>query len=191
MMKNNKGYSLVEVMIVLAILAVVSGLATLTISMIASARATAAANQLNAEIGGLYTNTMSKSPELCLRVYKNSTDGCYYVERGVTDDGTVSTFYTPAKGTAKYDEYFNYEYSNKPINLNKRITIYYNGTEIPESDPAGGTSGSALDGILIQFNKSGGNVKHGAGEFKVTKEAGTRAYGTVCLNETTGGHYVK
>ena len=48
--RNNAGYSLVELIIVLGIIAVLSGLAAVTISAISTARATSAKESFNEEL---------------------------------------------------------------------------------------------------------------------------------------------
>ena len=77
MWKNNKGYSLVELIIVIAIMALLTGTAFFSISMIFSAGANACANSMKEALAENKVIAMGKS-EAKLEIYRGD-DECVYV----------------------------------------------------------------------------------------------------------------
>lgn len=76
-MKNNKGYTLVELMVVIAIIGVVSSMTMVGIKMSRSADAAYAANTLNSYMASIRMNNMSKVNMQYLHIYKHK-DSYYY-----------------------------------------------------------------------------------------------------------------
>lgn len=88
--RKNKGYSLVEMIIVLAIIAIVAGVSLLSISLIHSARAKEAAVTVDSEIATLITkskNMQCDRPgcQYAARIYRNEDNGTYYFQKGYFD----------------------------------------------------------------------------------------------------------
>lgn len=204
MMKdNNKGYSLVELVIMMGIMAVLSALAGVTIHLIDSARYTAATNTIESELSTLRMMTMAKDSNMCLRFYCDN-DGNYFIERGVSSDGTVANFRVPAQGDSDYDEYFSYNSSNKPIKVSNKITVQYKtsetlpsgaqsavtylmSAEAQKSVPATNVANASLKGVIIQFNKSDGSVRKGNGNINIIKKDGSKC-AKIVLNQVSGSH---
>lgn len=76
-MKNNKGYTLVELMVVIAIIGVVSSVTMVGIKMSKSADAAYAANTINSYMASIRMNNMSKVTSQYLHIYKYK-DSHYY-----------------------------------------------------------------------------------------------------------------
>lgn len=89
MKRDNRGLSLVEMIIVVAILAVVGGLMTMGISAVVSKPADECASKLEASLKNARITTMGKQ-SVTLKLYEK--DDCIYLkEEVITAGGTSST----------------------------------------------------------------------------------------------------
>lgn len=87
MIKNNKGISLFEMLIVLAIMSVVTGLAALSLSLVNSANVSKAADTYAAAVNTARTTSMAKGTALgTLHVVKEGSGAVYYY---IGNDPTV------------------------------------------------------------------------------------------------------
>ncbi len=163
-LKNDNGYSLVELIIVIAIIAILSGIAMLTISSINSAKASAALENFDTTISVLSTRTRAQDADTAMMI-KRVDDG-YEVYFGTSSDGTETKWtQTSTSAELKMD----------------RVDIYYTKT--------GETSAIKLEGNqIIKLKKADGSVVSGAGVYEFRK-SGSGAVGRVTLNESTGSHY--
>ena len=183
---GNKGYSLVEMIIVLAIIGIVSGISIASVTMIHSAKAKDASVVFDAEISELIAKSKSM----------NNSDGLYAIR--LYREG--STFYIQS-GTAKkssdnktwlFTVSPNNKNGQKGTNVSKYVKIAYvpEGTaysdtwldsyddfwNTPQTD-MGGTpklkldGGSAITGTLILYTKSG-DCLSGNGTFGFYKRNG-------------------
>ncbi|MGN0435584.1 MAG: prepilin-type N-terminal cleavage/methylation domain-containing protein [Wujia sp.] len=171
---NNKGFSLVEMIIVIAIIAVLTGVATVTVTLINSAKAKDASISFNSELSDLSTKAQSQvctkddgttEPTYlyCLMVYQKN-NGKYYLKRGYYDTAA-------APGTDPY-VFFDSENNNggDGIGLSSRVEIRYTDTEGVEKKIA--SSGSdTLQQVYIVFNRDG-RILEGAGTFGFYKKNG-------------------
>ena len=85
--RKNKGYSLVEMIIVLAIIAIVAGMSLISITLIHSARAKEAATTVDSEIATLITKSKNMQCDragcqYAARIYKDEESGTYYYQKG-------------------------------------------------------------------------------------------------------------
>jgi prepilin-type N-terminal cleavage/methylation domain-containing protein len=171
-MKENKGYSLVEMIIVIAIIAIMAGGSMVTVTLINSAKAKEAGVTLDSEVAALVAQSKSQVPNLgtaydvngdgakddldekaskklnfAIAVYKN-TDGKYYIAHG---------YYNSTDGTFNvYDASNNND--GKGTCISSRVSISY--------EPASKLSGKIqisstnetnlkLDGIEIKSSEDG------------------------------------
>lgn len=74
---DNKGYSLVELIIVIAIIAVLTGTLIFSISMIFSANARTCANDIKSALAETKITSMGKS-EAFVEIYRDANNGCIY-----------------------------------------------------------------------------------------------------------------
>jgi prepilin-type N-terminal cleavage/methylation domain len=157
---NNKGYSLVEMIIVIAIIGVVSGMALASVSMIRSAKAKDASVVFNSEISELVAmaKSMNDNNGICaVRIFRNTMDNTVYIQRGtVKKDGTNYKFkISPENGN---------DYNGRPIS--KYVSVCYipetedlsgNPTGMPASVPANWS-----DAYDTQWDEDNGIVADGS-----------------------------
>lgn len=86
MRKNNKGYSLVELIIVIVIMGLLSGTALFSISMIFGASAKACANDLKEALAENKVIAMGKS-EARLKIYRDDDECVYVMQEQLVKDG--------------------------------------------------------------------------------------------------------
>ena len=79
-MKDNRGFSLVEVVIAIAIVAVVTAASSLTYSLISRANVEKGMQILESTMGKLQTECTSKSQPTYMYVYQDSSDEDYYMK---------------------------------------------------------------------------------------------------------------
>lgn len=171
---NDKGFSLVEMIIVIAIIAVLTGVATVTVTLINSAKAKDASIAFNSELTDLSTKSKSQictkedgttEPNFlyCLMVYQKN-NGKYYVKRG---------YYNTAAATGT-DPYVFIDSENKNggdgIGLSSRVEVRYTDTNGVEKKIA--SSGSdTIPAVYIVFSRDG-RILEGAGTFGFYKKNG-------------------
>lgn len=169
---NNKGYSLVELIIVIAIIGILSALSLVTWRSVESANYKKSVSTFESELRTLRAVTMAQSKDMAMKLYLGD-DGRYYIERGVYD-GT--TFAQPTDGTTLANsDYYKYQGTSNPVSVTKKGLISFDGTVIDEN------------GIIIQFNKSDGSIStaNGGGTYTFTRRNGDLVT-NVKINKTTG-----
>jgi prepilin-type N-terminal cleavage/methylation domain-containing protein len=161
-LKDNSGYSLVELIIVIGMIAVLSGAAMLTLASVKTSRASAARDTFDQEIAALQARTKSQSLEEAIKIEK--VDNFYYIYYGTSTDGTDFTAYDDSKADATLN----------------RIDIYY---------AEDGSSFNELTEQVIKFSKNDGSVVCGSGKYQFCKDRSHDVVGTVSINKATGSHY--
>ena len=108
--KNNGGFSLVELIVVIAISVVLIGAATISIRSVMGVEVKQCARNIESIINKTRVTTMGKDSAV-LEIYKDASDGAYYYK--TTINGTVSA---PSKiGKSRIDVYYSMkdDYSDK------------------------------------------------------------------------------
>lgn len=167
MKKNNKGFSMIELVITIAIMGILTGSFVAAAGYLKYANAKAGAKKINAELSELRIDTMSKMQTPYLYLYKIDSNTYMKVVSG-DDSATVG-------GTLD---------TNTTRVGNVKINVFY-------TDSSGehqlGTSGSQ---IMIEMDKSTGAFKSGYSSIRVASSDGKRSY-TIKLVKTTGKHYIQ
>lgn len=164
---NNGGYSLIELVIVLAIIAIIMSTVFYSIILIFSANAKSCANNIQRAIGDCKVTTMGKSAAY-MKLYRNA-DGDVFTQMWIRDSSGTYVNSEPQKvGTRK-------------------VTLAYK--------PKGDTRKEFLagDSIEIWFDRStGGFEKDGCGNLYeiIYVEGGSKKY-EIELTELTGKSEVK
>lgn len=181
-MKRNRGYTLIEVIIVIAIIAILSGMSFVTLGIIRQARAQAAATTLNDQIGSLLVKTKAlseaKGSRLCLKIQHNQ-NAVTYADNTTARAGSYSlilAYYDENAGTITTKSWNMAEATLPDI-----ITIEFQPKEAATLTDTDGNT-------YILFNKSNGSVESGAGSYAIKLNGEVMSY--VVLDAATGNHYI-
>ena len=171
-MINNKGFSLVEVLIVIAMTAILGSVTVLSFSTLDTARAKKASAKIKGQLNLIRTTTMNKSGDTALKIYKDSK-GVYYVQQGTATTPSVSDF-TEATGV-------------DPRELGGKMRLTYTDSL------SGGETEIGTDGLVLKFKKDDGSLfnQDGSeatkGTFTITVyDKKNTKRGTVEIKKTTG-----
>lgn len=181
-MKNNKGYTLIEMVIVIAIMAILTGVSVVTIGVIKEAKVNAAINTIENQMSSLWIKTKALSQSKVQSSPLSSGEAgtyplCMMIEKNTDDSDDVKD--------GSYQLILGYEagsgFVDKEVvaTLTDYISIVY-------TDSAGV---ELTDSIVIQFNKSNGSVVKGAGTYNIIYN--DKVFGTIYLDGVTGNHYIK
>ncbi|MCM1494987.1 MAG: type II secretion system GspH family protein [Bacteroides sp.] len=180
---RNKGYSMVELIIVMCIIGILTAASFVTLRSVDSAKYTKAVSTLESEMTTLRTSTMAQDSRMAMKLYLGA-DGDYYIERGyvvanVQPGGTSYAFHSgcpsdllDADGNPKIG-YYSYSGVSNPVRVLSRGTITYNGNPV--------TTG----GVLIYYRKSDGSMILGGGEYRLFRRNG-EMIADVHLKQVTG-----
>lgn len=183
--EKNEGYSLIEMIIVIAIIAVMSAAAMVTINIIHNAKAKEAASTLEDALSEAQNNAKGKmcvvsgtqqpNYRYALCVYKDGTK--FYVKKG----------YYKGDSFAK-NKYDSYEFDpaenvggGKGTSFSTYVTMRY-------TDAAGTTRdiGDGDDAVFIIYDKQG-NCMYGYGQFEFRRSGKGNLLTTLNLNKN-GSH---
>lgn len=163
--KSNNGYTLVELIIVIAIIAIMSGAGIFTVSIIRTSQATASMQKFDSELSALEMRTKTQKRGEAIKIVQN--DDNYDIFYGTCSDGKAESF------TAN---------STTPDKVLERVTIYY----ADDYDADSVTTPVSEQVIIIR--KSDSQVLTGYGEYRFCKYNSSNTVGRVNLNQYTGGH---
>ena len=176
---KNKGYTLVEMLIVIAIMGILAGLSFVTFAIVDEARCSSAVNTLNNQMSNCLIQTKAISAvdkPMCLVIKKRSSDNVYVIMKGTLEGSDVSGI------SDTKDE-------NCEAILPRQISKI---TYTPTGSSQVHTRASS-DQMILQFVKSDGSVCYGAGQYDLyTNTSGEeRIYASIYVDPISGKHYVK
>ncbi|MCM1497748.1 MAG: type II secretion system GspH family protein [Clostridium sp.] len=184
-MKKNHGYTLIEMLIVLAIIVILSGVSFVTIGIIKQAKYNAAATTLSDQIGSLLVKTRAlseaKTDRLCMQIRYNDSE-VTYADGTYAKAGTYSLILGYHVGNTFVEKTANTAEATLP----EIIEIEYDTTDSTACDIAGVDD---TTNMIIEFNKSNGSVRFGSGNYNILFNG--RCVATVYLDSVTGNHYIK
>ncbi len=159
--KNNKGYSLVELIVVIAIIAVLGVGATWSIILVFSANAKTCANDIVGAISECKIETMSKGQgSVKLKIYRDGAGGTIYSELLFKDasgdwsfkNGTPETGYAGERekvGASRCSVGTSDGADDIPTSRDTAWEIYFNRSTGSFADGTGVTSGGATTQALL------------------------------------------
>jgi prepilin-type N-terminal cleavage/methylation domain-containing protein len=176
MTKKNKGYSLIEMLIVIAIMAVLAGLATFSITMITKAKCQDAVQSFDSQLSNLWLRTKSiagSQVSMYMTVSQKK-------ENGVVVAYQADIYEKDSSGTVRLVDSTVLE-GNPQRSKKCRVVIKYRKQD---------TSGEPeeKESFTISFDKSTGAVTAGEGDYIFYDTSGN-LISTVHLNKVTGNHY--
>ncbi len=212
---DNRGLSIIELVIVIAIMAVLLGLIGVSVNMLIGTEAKQAAKKMDAQLNDIKTGAMTRAGEYLIVRYIKVTSGDerdmakkgvdksgFYAEKHIstiTNNGDPNSpaSNSPAPGSVKYEYLDEVEYTR--IGSNK-VTFTVEGNEIL-SDGSNGyklefdrRTGRILKSSLVDIAGSGLTATYTeSSDVTLTEmdfKAGVRTY-TIEFNATTGKHTIK
>lgn len=179
---RNKGYSMVELVIVIFIIGVLTAASFVTLRSVDSAKYTQAVSTLESEMTTLRTSTMAQDSRMAMKLYLGA-DGSYYIERGYIESnlqsgGASYSFRSGCPSDMMEGEnpkigYYNYSGVSNPVRILSRGSITYNNNPVTST------------GVLIYYDKSDGSMILGGGEYRLYRRNG-ELIANVHLATTTG-----
>ncbi|MDE6025198.1 MAG: prepilin-type N-terminal cleavage/methylation domain-containing protein [Lachnospiraceae bacterium] len=189
---NDKGYTLAEMIIVIAIIAVLSTAAFLTLSVLHTAKVRDAATTFYAEVNAMYAKSKSqqayhdanndgkmdaseldKNAVYVLALYKDGQK--LFIKRGVRD----------GSGSLSYDDYLGNNNGGKGLNLSPYTTITYKAAG---SSTTTDITNDVSSPFIISFDKRG-TCTDGVGTYQFKKKDGGTLV-TVTINKN-GSYQIK
>ena len=170
-----RGFSLVELIVVVAIMAVMLGFFITGIGRLSGAAAKQCARQIKAELGQVRIATMGKK-DISVKIYRNPSDGCYYMTETSTEVG--SNFATTT-------------YTTDPEKIgSNRVSVKY-VKEYLNGSTSGLTELSGSSSIEVRFKRTTGGldyVTNGTESYAINTievSSGSRVH-TLTLSKLTG-----
>lgn len=198
---NDRGFSLVELIVVIAIMAVLLGVMALSLNLLMGTEAKQACSKLDGQLNEVKTSAMSRYDEtLKLKYYsKADTDAETGVDNGIDKPGyyavkDITTLTKPADDNPTAIE--------KPVGAENR-RIGSDRVKITVINDAGvnsvikSDSQTGVGEVTIKYDRATGALKEldidgtAAGNLKsITFESGVRKY-TISFEQSTGKHWIE
>lgn len=191
-MKKNKGYSMIEMMIVIAIMAILTGVAVVSMSMIKKAKAQDVVRTFNSQVTNAWLQTKAigkKQTSMYVEVTtKKDSNGklipCKFLIKDLDTDGKTIIVKEETALT-----------SNPESDSSARVRMEYVASTPSNSPGAKANQDSenvAGDNptFIIRFDKATGEVVKGAGTYTFTDDGGN-VVASVYIDAVTGNHYIK
>lgn len=185
MNKKNKGYTLIEMLIVIAIMLIFSALSIVVLAIIKDAKRSSAINTFDNQISSCLVRTKAVSGKdndtkpYCMLIQKRSdSKGQYGIIMGYLSGGNIIN----DKGVTLS---VNKDEDCVAILPREVEQIQYDASNTEQS------SKNAENKFLIMFNKSDGSVSCGAGTYNLisTRNNETSTFAKIYLDMSTGSHY--
>ena len=198
---NDKGFSLVELIVVIAIMAVLLGVLTLSLSLLMGTEAKQACSKMDGQLNEVKTSAMSRYDETLKLKYftKAETDAETGANDGIDKAGyyvikEMTTLHKPDGSEAATDITRVIGSESRRIGSNRAmITVNHGGvSSVVKTESLTGVSE-----VVITYDRATGAIKSvtldgvDGGELQsIDFEAGTRKY-TIAFETLTGKHWIE
>lgn len=182
-MKKNQGYTMIEMIIVIAIMAILAAMSFVNLGISKQAKVTTSANTLDNAFTTLFTQTSalsdnaSDATKLCMRITNHAA--------GVVENGKT---YLNRTGTKIEIGYYSGGTFTKKTN-SKDIWLSESVEEVEYEAPTGSSQAHPSGEMIVMFNKADGSVKYGAGVYHLKYKGATHI--SVRLDPITGRHDIE
>lgn len=181
---DNSGYTLVELIIVIAIIAILSGVGILTVGSIRTSQATTSMQRFDEELSALVGKTRSYEGNYAIKLVRNGANYDIYYGTYSGDDSAATA--DPSKFTRLDPS------ATKPDAVLQRVTIYYSADYDADSvttELGAGDDGDESKGWVIRVRKSDNRVIFGSGEYRFVKyNSSDGTVGRIDFSKETGSH---
>ena len=143
-MKDNKGFSLVEVMIAITIIGILVGASVLSINMVSRANVDKGMRLVTDGMSKLQTECLSKSKPTYMYIYQDSSDNDFYMKYSKTLHTTVSDIMGDSQEAERIETY--------------KVKMWYITNKSENGIGAGNHNIGGSDFIAISYNKSDSSV---------------------------------
>ena len=187
LIKDNKGFTLVEMIIVIGIIVVMTGVSFITLSVMHAAKAKEAGSTFETELAYVVSNAKNKAVDydldgnvdrgysMGLRIYIDSDDNKAYIQRCLIKDGVLEEY----AATNPYIKSVNVG-KGKGTCLSAYVKVQYVDKDGNETDV------TTSEDVYIAFNKKGECI-HGVGSYKFKRNDGSTIT-TVRVNSNGSYH---
>ena len=192
-MKKNEGYSLVEMIIVIAIIAVMSGAAMVTIAIIHNAKAKEAASTFEDVLAETQSNAKGKMCVIDDGIGMNRADALLCFSRHATKYYVQEGYY---KGNgASLTDKNSYDFVNtkdlrsgKPVSFSAYVAVKYKANGATDESDIGllDSESAGNQPVYIIYDRQGMCI-NGSGEFNFYRNSKNTLLSTVVLNKN-GSH---
>lgn len=190
-MKNNKGYTLVELLIVIAIMFILAGLSFYSVGIIRSARRSAAVSTFDSQIGSCFVKTKAVSDITDKSVDPDAGNKvCMLIRKRTNKDG--DTNYCIKVGYDNGKDGVKDITKGTPVDNNDDSTwdaVLPIDVDTIKLTTKTGESANDITEQKIFFNKSLGSVEDGYGTYDFYKSNG-EAFAEIFLDKSTGKHHI-
>lgn len=189
--QGDKGFTLVEMIICIAIIAIMSGVAMVTVTLINSSRAKEAATTFET----LLSDTIAKSKnQICVvaGVQEPTYQRCIKVYRGSGQNYFIQTGYYNPDGATEADQYIfpadENTNSGQGMSMSSRVTIKYTGEDGVQKNISNVDDAGNVKQVYIVYNNAGRCIS-GYGTFSFYKRNGNMISSVVI--QKNGSHQSK
>ncbi len=176
---NNKGFSLVELIIVIGIIAVMTGVSMVTITLLNSSRARESAVTFEAEVSALIERSRGQTCVVggvekpsyyhCLKIYVDGSKT--YIQQGYCYKDTTYSG-TETKFSAKTEKYVFVpkDSTDKGVAMSTKVSMRYIDSSMSASEAIGNGASDIHEAFIIYDKK--GMCLQGVGTFEFYKKNG-------------------
>lgn len=177
---NDKGFSLIEMIIVIAIIAIMTAAAMAIIGIMHSAKAKEASHTFEVQLAELQASSRGQScvvggviqPDYQFTLVVHKSGNKYYLAKA---------YYNTAAGDRENDASYIYDTENANGGLGTSLSSYVTMKYTPQGGTEGDIGDRSSGAVYITFNRQGECI-HGYGKYSFFKKSGKNRICDLTLN---------
>lgn len=163
-MKNNKGFTLLEMLLVILIIGILSGLATYSVNVVFNGNTKSYASQFASAVKDIKVKTLSSASGVtkwCIKLGYDTAEERYFWCTAIKgSDGSIET--------------------KEMVYLKKDVAVHSQGNDLKKAD----------SDIVVSFSNGVGEIASGAGTYQFINQI-TNKQINVNLVQATGGIFIE